>query len=262
MQTAGDSAVCVTRGYAPLCLPPSLVHLPVCLSLQARASLTLTCFDTPAPSLDSLQEFSHVWVLFVFHQNGKATAKPKVAPPRLGGDKRVGLFSTRTPHRPNPIGISLGRIESVQGDTVHITGLDIVDGTPILDIKPYIPTFDRPEATEFRVPDWLATTQDSSLDITVIFTPDADAQLTALEPKLEMFQTADQARACITELLECDPRYVQRPPPLPPPNSSCANDSMAVEKVENPNQLYCVAWVLIWVFVLPLQCYAQYPSPT
>lgn len=60
------------------------------LAQSARAKLTLTCFDTPAPSLDSLQDFSHVWVLFIFHQNGKATAKPKVAPPRLGGDHRVG----------------------------------------------------------------------------------------------------------------------------------------------------------------------------
>lgn len=63
------------------------------LSPTARASLTLTCFDTPAPALHTLEEFSHVWVLFIFHQNGKATAKPKVAPPRLGGDTRVG---TRT----------------------------------------------------------------------------------------------------------------------------------------------------------------------
>ena len=132
---------------------------------------------------------------------GDGRTNPRDHPP-----KNSGVFSTRSPHRPNPIGISLGRIESVQGDTVVITGLDIVDGTPILDIKPYIPTYDRPDA-EFRVPAWIARTQEPSLDITVVFTPHADEQLTALEDKLELFQTAAQARACIIELLACDPRY-------------------------------------------------------
>ena len=89
-----------------------------------------------------LREFSHIWVIFVFHENtnlGQVHHPPaKIRPPRLHG-KRVGTLSTRSPHRPNPIGLSWCEIESVGPDYIEVRGIDLCDGTPVLDIKPYIP---------------------------------------------------------------------------------------------------------------------------
>ena len=130
-----------------------------------------------------------------------------MAPPRLDGEK-VGVFSTRSPHRPNPIGLSLGKVEAVTGSTVHISGLDLLDGTPVLDIKPLIPAFDLPSAEQLRVPSWLLETQDPARDITVSFSDEASAQLRELEPELIAFRSAAEAAACIAEMLHCDPRSV------------------------------------------------------
>lgn len=103
-----------------------------------------------------LEAFSHIWLLWEFSDavmpRGKAWS-PTVRPPRLGGNRRVGVFATRSPFRPNPIGLSCVRLESVvrRDDRMVLTvsGIDLMDGTPIYDIKPYIPVADcRPEATE------------------------------------------------------------------------------------------------------------------
>eukprot|EP00039_Didymoeca_costata_P003593 m.68601 g.68601 ORF g.68601 m.68601 type:complete len:371 (-) comp11982_c0_seq1:39-1151(-) len=182
------------------------------LSTHARASLKLQCFSDASPALEGLHEYSHVWVLFVFHQNNKASAKPKVAPPRVGTGPRVGVFSTRSPHRPNSIGLSLARVGRITEDTVHLDGLDVLDGTPILDIKPYIPLYDNPQnlGAEVRIPEWLAVTQNPSLDMHVEFTQEAEENLCSLESELVMFTTAEEAKACIIEILTCDPRSVYR----------------------------------------------------
>ena len=92
----------------------------------------------PERRADGLAGFSHVWVIFLFHKNKNAAVKPKVAPPKLDG-ARVGVFSTRAPYRPNPIGLSLARLDRVDGDTLYFSGLDLIDGTPVLDVKPHIP---------------------------------------------------------------------------------------------------------------------------
>jgi tRNA-Thr(GGU) m(6)t(6)A37 methyltransferase TsaA len=88
---------------------------------------------------------SHLWLQFVFHAND-ATWRPKVRPPRLGGNKTLGVFATRSPNRPNPIGLSvvtfLGLTKDDAGFFVEIGGVDFLDGTPILDIKPYVPYAD------------------------------------------------------------------------------------------------------------------------
>ena len=89
-----------------------------------------------------LEEFSHIWVLFWFHQAQREQWKPTVRPPRLGGNQRLGVFSTRSPFRPNPIGMSvveLERVELGQGKVrLHVKGLDLIDETPVIDIKPYL----------------------------------------------------------------------------------------------------------------------------
>ncbi len=92
-----------------------------------------------AAALKDLEEFDHIWLVSWFHLNGPRL-KPLVKPPR-GGPKR-GVLSTRSPHRPNPIGLTAVRLLSVDGRAIRVQGVDLIDGTPILDIKPYIPDFD------------------------------------------------------------------------------------------------------------------------
>jgi len=116
------------------------------LSKYARASLTVNRahFNNPDHSLLGLEGFSHVWLLWVFHADSGVAIKAKVAPPRLGGT-RVGVFSTRSPHRPANIGLTLAKVEHVKGDTITMSGIDLIEGTPVLDIKPYIPAYDMVE---------------------------------------------------------------------------------------------------------------------
>ena len=107
----------------------------------ATATLTIAREFLPEHSLAGLERFSHVWLLSYFHLNTNKTIRPKIHPPRLKGGS-IGLFASRSPHRPSPIGLSLARLIAVTGATVHLAGIDLVDGTPILDLKPYIPEWD------------------------------------------------------------------------------------------------------------------------
>ena len=91
-----------------------------------------------------LEGFSHIWLIWAFSQAVRDSWSPTVRPPRLGGNVRIGVFATRSPFRPNPIGLSSVRLERVEltadlGPVLHVRGADLVDGTPIFDIKPYIP---------------------------------------------------------------------------------------------------------------------------
>ncbi|XP_017012541.2 tRNA (adenine(37)-N6)-methyltransferase-like isoform X2 [Drosophila takahashii] len=110
--------------------------------LRGIVQLNDGVFTNPEHSLEGLGDFSHLWLIYHFHRNN-AHPKAKVAPPRLGGE-RVGVFSTRSPHRPCPIGLSLVEIEKIENATISFFGTDMVDGTPVLDIKPYIPHYDAP----------------------------------------------------------------------------------------------------------------------
>lgn len=104
-------------------------------------------------ALRGLEGFSHIWLLWNFSGNPRGTWSPTVRPPRLGGNRRMGVFATRSPFRPNPIGLSCVRLEALEpegpeGPTLVVSGADLMDGTPIFDIKPYTPYADcRPEAT-------------------------------------------------------------------------------------------------------------------
>lgn len=91
-------------------------------------------------ALEDLNGFDRIWIVFVFDRNNNW--KPKVRPPVGGMDKRIGVFATRSPHRPNPIGISAVELVKIDGRKVYIRNFDLLDGTPILDIKPYIPEAD------------------------------------------------------------------------------------------------------------------------
>ncbi|MEX3073821.1 tRNA (N6-threonylcarbamoyladenosine(37)-N6)-methyltransferase TrmO [Vibrio alginolyticus] len=103
--------------------------------------------DANSPeAVRGLEQFSHVWLLFLFDQNLEAGWKPTVRPPRLGGNERIGVFASRSTFRPNGIGMSAVEVKGVtkKGDQIYIDvgSVDLVDGTPIVDIKPYIPYSD------------------------------------------------------------------------------------------------------------------------
>ena len=103
-------------------------------------------------ALRGIEGFSHLWLIWEFSKNKREGWSPTVRPPRLGGNARMGVFATRSPFRPNPIGLSCVKLEGVElsgpdGPVLVVSGADLVDGTPIFDIKPYIPYADcRPEA--------------------------------------------------------------------------------------------------------------------
>ena len=112
-------------------------------------------FEPPyrvADALRGIEGFSHLWLIWEFSENKKTGWSPTVRPPRLGGNQRMGVFATRSPFRPNPLGLSCVKLEKVEpsttdGPVLWVSGADLVDGTPILDIKPYLPYADcRPEA--------------------------------------------------------------------------------------------------------------------
>ena len=105
---------------------------------------TVEIFPEYADGLKDIEGFSHIFLIFHFHLSGKAslTAKPFM------DDKPHGIFSIRGPNRPNPIGISIVRLVGVEKNILHVEDLDIVDGTPLLDIKPYVPEFDTREAVK------------------------------------------------------------------------------------------------------------------
>lgn len=104
-------------------------------------------------ALRGMEDFSHLWLLWLFSECCRDTWSPTVRPPRLGGNTRVGVFATRSPFRPNPIGLSSVRLEQIdlrtpQGPILTVSGADLMDQTPILDIKPYLPFTDsHPDAS-------------------------------------------------------------------------------------------------------------------
>lgn len=144
---------------------------------------------------EGLEAFSHVWLLFLFDRHLDRPASLRVRPPRLGGDTRVGVFASRAPYRPNPIGLSVVRLLAVDrhtdgGATLRVAGLDLVDGTPVLDVKPYVPYAD-------AVPDAAAGWADGPPPhLPVRFAPDVEA---ALADRAEL-------RALIEQTLRLDPR--------------------------------------------------------
>ena len=97
-----------------------------------------------AEALRGLEGFSHIWLIWQFSRAVREGWSPTVRPPRLGGNRRMGVFATRSPFRPNALGLSSVRLDRVEldpalGPVLHVSGADLMDGTPIFDIKPYLP---------------------------------------------------------------------------------------------------------------------------
>ena len=121
---------------------------------ELRGEIIFTPEYRNPDALRGLEDFSHIWLVWQFSGAVRESWSPTVRPPRLGGNTRVGVFATRSPFRPNPLGLSSVKLEAIEqrpdlGPVLVVRGADLMDGTPIYDIKPYIPYADcHPEATE------------------------------------------------------------------------------------------------------------------
>ncbi|MFT7558989.1 MAG: tRNA-Thr(GGU) m(6)t(6)A37 methyltransferase TsaA [Flavobacteriales bacterium] len=121
------------------------------LSPSVRSTIEILPPYNRIEAFEDLKHSSHIWLQFVFHKNNRVTWKPKVKAPRLGGNRSASVFATRSPVRPNPIGLSVVVLEGIEktseGLFLTVSGADLMDGTPIIDIKPYVPYCDcLPEA--------------------------------------------------------------------------------------------------------------------
>lgn len=112
------------------------------LAPAARGVLELLPPFDGGEAVAGLEQVSHVWLLFLFHQALEDTPRLKVRPPRLGGNQTLGVFASRATHRPNGIGQSVVKLDKVEAGRLWLSGIDLLDGTPVLDIKPYVPYAD------------------------------------------------------------------------------------------------------------------------
>lgn len=153
-----------------------------------------------AEAVRGLEQCSHIWLLFIFSECVDKGWSSLVRPPRLGGNKKLGVFASRSPFRPNPVGLSPVRLEAVriEGNKVclDVRGADLLDGTPILDIKPYLPYSDSIPDAEFGIADKIEL-----LSLPVDFSEQA---VTVCEQYEKQYGSNLTEQIC--ELLRCDPR--------------------------------------------------------
>ncbi len=167
---------------------------------DARAVLALKPPFSRAEHLRGLEGYSHLWLIYAFHAVAARPDKSSVRPPRLGGNRRVGVFASRSNFRPNPIGLSVCELERIEIDAghgvLHLRGVDILDQTPVLDIKPYLPYADCvPQAQA----GWAANPPE--VRCRVHFSAAADAVLEALPARERR-----HLRRLIRQVLSLDPR--------------------------------------------------------
>lgn len=146
-----------------------------------------------AEAVRGLEEFDYVWLIWLFHLAQRDGWSPTVRPPRLGGNRRVGVFATRSPFRPNSVGLSSVRLlrvvnEANFGPVLYVEGADLVDGTPILDIKPYIPY------------------ADSHPDAHAGFAADVPVRLLVTDPQDELLHLPEAMRQAVVDTVANDPR--------------------------------------------------------
>lgn len=184
---------------------------------SASATLELLPPYNIEEALRGIEEFSHIWIIFAFHKSVCKKFQPTVRPPRLGGNTRIGVFATRSPYRPNPIGLSVVELKRVARTTIELAGGDFLDGTPVLDIKPYLPYAD-------SIPDAHAAFATAAPDAmnSVTFSPDAKKVFQTLEKHQQQlirdmlsynprpaYQTNDPNRTFGTRVFNLDVKWKQ-----------------------------------------------------
>jgi tRNA-Thr(GGU) m(6)t(6)A37 methyltransferase TsaA len=159
--------------------------------------------------LDGLKDFSHIWLIWWFDQNTNKAIKSKVFPPKLEGEKK-GVLATRSPHRPNPIGLSVVKLIDVQENQLLVDGIDLVDGTPILDIKPYLPHTD---SVTTATATWPIDTSKNKLEVSIA-APLAEKILALQQQVIATYKYELDLHQAIKDLLSLDPRptvYKEKP---------------------------------------------------
>lgn len=170
---------------------PGLVRVPATIDIHADYAKD--------EAFRGLEAFSHIWVLFIFHRALREEWKPTVRPPRLGGNERVGVFASRSMFRPNPIGLSVVELAAIRragaGIQLDIIGGDLIDGTPVVDIKPYLPYVD---AVADAKGGYAPVAPPKKMNVR--FTPEALAVIRSYQDRLpDLEQT-------LREILQYDPR--------------------------------------------------------
>lgn len=161
----------------------------------------------PELSLQGLERFSHVWLLWTFHLNDNKSFKAKVTPPRFEGNK-TGVFATRSPHRPNPIGMSVVEVVEVQKEFIWVKGADLVNATPIIDVKPYLPQYDSiPEAKK----GWLELVNESidEVNLSQDFSEKLELYFKNISAHKD-FKSSAELCCFLEKLVKEDPRPVQQ----------------------------------------------------
>ncbi|KAJ6759290.1 hypothetical protein OIU74_025876 [Salix koriyanagi] len=226
----------------------------------ARACLVFDSARVPPASLEGLVEYSHCWIIYVFHLNtnleklwkhpSRSKFKAKVRVPGLKGGK-MGVLATRSPHRPCPIGLTVAKVEAVRGNMVLLSGVDLVDGTPVLDIKPYLPYCDSIQGA--AVPEWVMV--DNVLAVaSVNFSEGFSSSLSdcwETAKKKSLYASPDELQCLIKQVLSWDIRSLsQRNQPHDPliktgngeeaPNSALDSDqNQDQEASDNENNQVC-----------------------
>lgn len=173
------------------------------LTPSVRATIEFFPGFAPPEAVRGLEDFSHLWLIFLFHHNWRQGWSPTVRPPRLGGNRRVGVYASRSPFRPNPLGLSVVRLLALQHERdrtqLQVEGADLVDGTPILDIKPFLPDNDCPRDARGGY-----TREFAFTPLEVAWTPEAETRLAAFS------RETPALRAMVEETLRLDPRPAYR----------------------------------------------------
>ncbi len=177
------------------------------LENEAITELVLLAPYNRPDALREIEQFSHIWLIFIFNQIQQKAWKPLVRPPRLGGNQRIGVFASRSTFRPNPIGLSAVELIKINPNADKVSlllrGCDLVDGTPIIDIKPYIPYSD----AILNADAGFATTP-PVIRCKVNFTSEAIEQYLQLEANLNRQKDLPPVnlKKLIIEILQLDPR--------------------------------------------------------
>ncbi|KAJ6810401.1 uncharacterized protein M6B38_159255 [Iris pallida] len=185
----------------------------------SRACLIFDPTRVPSEALEGLADYSHCWVLYVFHMNtnldkswkepSRSKLKAKVRVPRLKGGK-MGVFATRSPHRPSPIGLSVAKVEALDRHAILLSGVDLVDGTPVLDIKPYLPFSDCIQ--DATAPAWIK--EENALAVaSVSFSTDFPSSLSkcwTTAGKQSLYASAEDFQSLIKQVLSWDIRSLSQ----------------------------------------------------
>lgn len=173
--------------------------------------------------VEGLEQVSHLWLTFVFHQNIDKGWKPKVRPPRLGGNEKMGVFATRSSFRPNALGLSVVKLEKIIIDndkvSLQVSGVDIVDDTPIVDIKPYVPYADKIDVAHNTFADNIPPIVTVKLSVSAtefcekyqkandVFLQKIIEEVLQQNPKPAYHKTVEQQREYGMRLLDCNIRW-------------------------------------------------------